>query len=126
MAYIPTEWQTGDIVTAEKLNKLESGVQNASGGGAGGFMLVSHTDSGINKSYNELLAAVNNSIMPVVVVTYEDGTDTDGETETCLYELQSLVSARSTEEGNNYQAKFRSAENFVSTDADQPMNAGWN
>jgi len=29
MAYIPTNWQTGDVVTAEKLNKLENGVENA-------------------------------------------------------------------------------------------------
>ena len=28
MAYTPTEWQTGDVITAEKLNKLEQGVQN--------------------------------------------------------------------------------------------------
>lgn len=32
MAYTPTEWQTGDVVTAEKLNKLEEGVLAASGG----------------------------------------------------------------------------------------------
>lgn len=30
MSYTPTNWQTGDVVTAEKLNKLENGV--ASGG----------------------------------------------------------------------------------------------
>lgn len=28
MAYTPTEWNTGDLITAEKLNKLEQGVQN--------------------------------------------------------------------------------------------------
>ena len=25
MSYTPTAWQTGDVVTAEKLNKLEGG-----------------------------------------------------------------------------------------------------
>lgn len=29
MSYNPTNWQTGDTVTAEKLNKLEGGVENA-------------------------------------------------------------------------------------------------
>ena len=29
MSYIPTVWVTGDTVTAEKLNKLENGVENA-------------------------------------------------------------------------------------------------
>lgn len=32
-AYEPTVWATGDVVTADKLNKLEEGVANASGGG---------------------------------------------------------------------------------------------
>lgn len=29
MSYIPTEWQNGDVITAEKMNKLEQGVMNA-------------------------------------------------------------------------------------------------
>lgn len=32
MAYTPTNWATGDTVTATKLNKLEQGVANAGGG----------------------------------------------------------------------------------------------
>lgn len=28
MAYTPTQWQDGDVITAEKMNKLEQGVQN--------------------------------------------------------------------------------------------------
>lgn len=30
MSYTPTEWASGDIVTSQKLNKLENGVQAAS------------------------------------------------------------------------------------------------
>lgn len=30
MSYTPTNWQTGDIITAEKLNKLEVGVATTS------------------------------------------------------------------------------------------------
>ena len=29
MGYIPTEWQTGDIITAAKLNKAEGGIEAA-------------------------------------------------------------------------------------------------
>lgn len=29
MAYTPTTWNTGDVITAEKLNKIETGIQNA-------------------------------------------------------------------------------------------------
>ena len=28
MAYAPTTWSDGDVITAEKMNKLEQGVQN--------------------------------------------------------------------------------------------------
>ena len=35
MAYTPTTWTDGDIITAEKLNKLEQGVQNEQVGPAG-------------------------------------------------------------------------------------------
>ena len=34
MAYTPTNWVTGDTVTATKLNKLEQGVANAGGAAA--------------------------------------------------------------------------------------------
>lgn len=29
MAYIPTEWQTGDVITAAKLNNMEQGIEDA-------------------------------------------------------------------------------------------------
>lgn len=35
MAYTPTTWNDGDLITAEKLNKLEQGVQNEQIGPAG-------------------------------------------------------------------------------------------
>ena len=35
MAYTPTTWSYGDVITAEKLNKLEQGVKNEQVGPAG-------------------------------------------------------------------------------------------
>ena len=35
MAYTPTTWTDGDLITAEKLNKLEAGVQNEQAGPQG-------------------------------------------------------------------------------------------
>lgn len=32
MAYTPTNWVTGDTVTATKMNKIENGIANAGGG----------------------------------------------------------------------------------------------
>ena len=32
MAYEPTVWQCGDVITAEKLNKIEQALANSGGG----------------------------------------------------------------------------------------------
>ena len=32
MAYTPKEWQCGDTITAEELNRMEEGISSASGG----------------------------------------------------------------------------------------------
>lgn len=41
MAYTPTNWKDGDIISAEKMNKLEQGVAE----GGGGVLLVNVTKS---------------------------------------------------------------------------------
>lgn len=35
MSYTKTNWQTGDVITAEKLNKIEDAIEEASQGGGG-------------------------------------------------------------------------------------------
>lgn len=50
MAYTPTVWQDGDVLTAEKLNKLENGVKNEQVGPAGvGIKTITGTISPENK-----------------------------------------------------------------------------
>lgn len=63
MAYTPTEWQSGDIVTSAKLNKIENGIAGTNG-------LCVLTDYTLNKSYNDLVAMVNGGIIPFL---YRDG-----------------------------------------------------
>lgn len=44
MAYTPTTWATGDVITADKLNNMENGILNAgSGGGGGGVVTYTFT-----------------------------------------------------------------------------------
>ena len=42
MSYTPTTWANGDTITAEKMNKIEGGIANASAGAGG---LVVHWDA---------------------------------------------------------------------------------
>lgn len=70
MSYTPTEWKTGDIVTAEKLNKLEEGVASGGGGGGGIFWInVTWDDNDVgtlDKTFNEILSAVGDGLLPIV------------------------------------------------------------
>ena len=34
MSYQPTNWKSGDVISSEKLNKIENGIQSASSGGS--------------------------------------------------------------------------------------------
>lgn len=47
MAYIKTTWQNGDIITAEKLNHIETGIESVESGGGSGesFVVIVNLDS---------------------------------------------------------------------------------
>lgn len=40
MSYTPTVWESGDTITATRLNKIEQGIQSASTSGGGGVFYV--------------------------------------------------------------------------------------
>lgn len=91
MAYTPTNWECGDVVTAELLNKLEEAVENLSvivdgmDGGGGLVITVDHTGQATkdqcpgggkvfytNTTWQEVYDAMHSQ----KVVTFEDGKDT--------------------------------------------------
>lgn len=62
MAYTPTEWEFGDIVTEGKLNKLEGGVAEA-------YPLVATvTDDTLDKTWNEMHAAMETGRIVMVLI----------------------------------------------------------
>lgn len=72
MAYTPTDWQTGDVVTADKLNKIEAGVAQGNG------IVPGTTDSGtdetiIDRSFDELTDMVANGTLPFLVLESNNG-----------------------------------------------------
>ena len=54
MSYTPTQWVTGDKVTATKLNKLENGVANA-----GGTLIITDNGTALDKTFAEIYDAVH-------------------------------------------------------------------
>lgn len=62
MAYTPLNWQSGDIVTAEKLNQMK-----------GGVLFITPTEIGVGTvslgySYNDIVAMIENNIFPMLSV----------------------------------------------------------
>ena len=111
MAYTPTDWQTGDVVTADKLNKLEIGV--ARGNGIISGTTNSETDeTTINETFDELTDMVANGTLPFLALEVNNGM--------ILAPLQHLMYANSY-----YIAAFREPNEvitLVSSRSDLPMS----
>lgn len=79
MAYEPTTWKSGDVVTSAKLNKLEKGVEDA-----GGVFVVGFSDEEeyvLDKTWTEIRDAMIQKKICIVYSEYEsDGIMTAGYT----------------------------------------------
>ena len=100
MSYTPTTWATGDVITAEKLNKLENGVAdgtklfviNATGVASQDNPQTTPT---LDKTYDEIKAAYDAGMTPVIC--YKE-TSPVGEASVIL-QLQFNISSAAQEEG---------------------------
>ena len=69
MSYNPNIWNTGDIITAEKLNNMERGIGESGGGETFLINVEISAETGAisaDKTYAEIIAAVDQGIIPVV------------------------------------------------------------
>ena len=57
MAYTPIDWKTGDVITADKLNNMESGIA-----GAGGVLVMNMSHSSTTRSLDKKCAEIKNAI----------------------------------------------------------------
>ena len=102
-------WTDGELITATKLNNT--------GGGDTGLIEYDINSGELNKTYNELLAMLNDGIIPHYVYVFEDSPNID----TYCYTLTHLY----TNGSNSYIAQFLSwsgggsmVDSFVSSTAD--------
>lgn len=66
--YVKTVWQTGDVITAEKLNNIEGGIENAYP-----FYIQYAEEFTLDKTYGDILEAVQNGMLPFVISPGENG-----------------------------------------------------
>lgn len=69
VAYEPTQWKDGDVINAEKLNKMEQGINQASND----VLVVEFTDTGINATPNDIYNAYENNLHIIGKRTQSDG-----------------------------------------------------
>lgn len=69
MAYTPTEWKCGDTISADRMNNLESGVQEAlecCGGGGGSVRIIRIIDQAVCSN------AKAENPHPVIDISYQE------------------------------------------------------
>lgn len=59
MAYEPTEWKSGDVITAEKLNKIETEL-------ASKFLIVTVEDGHLSRTWQEIYDALCTQRIPMI------------------------------------------------------------
>ena len=71
MAYTPTEWKTGDTITAEKLNKLENGILKSNGliVHSSRYIEDEYTIQELDKTAQEIMDAVLNGQIVYIIKT---------------------------------------------------------
>ena len=65
MSYTPTTWTSGDAITAEKLNKIEGGVEAADTG----KIITLHEDANhiLDMTYQEIADAFSDNIIQLII-----------------------------------------------------------
>lgn len=77
MSYTPTEWETGDVITAVKLNNMETGITNALA------PVITNPQDGQTLVYDATAGVWKNGNGNAANVFYATYTPTSGTTATC-------------------------------------------
>ena len=102
MSYTPTEWKSGDVITAEKLNHIEEGIENA--GSSAVALIISPLDvtqEGHDLDFDKTFAEVDTAFRAGIpcLVAQEYTRDTDGASHQ-VYKRLSVVATEEVTYGN--------------------------
>lgn len=126
MSYEKQTWQTGDVITANKMNHMENGIVNAGGSGGGLIVIFTTEDSGssytADKTFQEVYTALVD-MMPVYgyygdtengyqPIQFHGGhyyTDGDGERGAVLFTNDAVYASDSYMEHTEIQIDYENA-----------------
>ena len=107
MSYEPTSWQTGDVVTAEKLNKLENGVAGSSSSeNLIATLTYNSADSyfTLDKSWQDIKNALDAGGIVVAKETYNE--ESSDSVSADIWYLLTIMPAESSVGDLSYGARF--------------------
>lgn len=87
MAYEPTSWKAGDIVTSAKLNKMEQGI-------AGAGALIVHVDE--NDTLDKTWQEIHDAVLAVIVSDDEINVVVDVDVVSRIYRAVNLYKVETT------------------------------
>lgn len=73
MKYTPTVWETGDTITAEKLNKAECGIAAVAESVLTVTVTYGETEMSLNKKMGDILTAITNGVVTLINIDAELG-----------------------------------------------------
>lgn len=94
MSYEPTNWVNGDLITAEKLNKLENGIKNISNNSCAYIINPEDPDIAdlmLTKTYNEIK---NATLAGITIPIIADSNSNPG-----TYQFYNIARISESEEG---------------------------
>ena len=73
MAYVKQNWETGELITSQKLNHMEDGIAEGGGGGGGNYIVHASGDYStvtVEENVDDIITAIESD--QNVMMIYED------------------------------------------------------
>jgi len=104
MSYTPTNWTTGDTITASALNKIEQGIADAGSGAGGVEITATQTELGVelDASYNDVRQILLSGATPYFLVHYESQEPGNEFDALLRYEIYTVGYSENEYPGNPY------------------------
>jgi hypothetical protein len=126
MAYVKQNWETGELITSQKLNHMEDGIAEGGGGVMYAHYVYDDTVDYIDKTYSELKEAY---LSGMNIVCVRDDSNDDPEYGSSSFQYGGLVSLHedvgtgSQYQSSSYTVLFSNIGGFSSTADDVNMEA---
>ena len=118
MSYTPTVWTTGDIVTAEKLNKMEGGIEDANEGGGSSdspifYVTISYDETTGEPESDKTFEEIATAFAANKIIIAREQSD-----EYNIWDLYTLAYFGNDSDDETYVARFDAVKPIISVEGE--------